>query len=51
LKKSKITYNPKGLKRNENAVQKPKIPKRDLNPKNIVIHSEGNHYWKVEKKK
>lgn len=51
MKNSKITYNPKGLKRKDNAVLKSQIPKKDLKSDNIVIKSFGVKHIKIVIKK
>jgi len=51
LKKKKITYNPKGLKRKDNVTPKKHIPEKDIKLEDIVIDTETDHYWRIEKKK
>jgi len=50
LKKKKITYNPKGLKRKNNVTPEKHIPEKDLNLEDIIIDTETDHYWRIEKK-
>ena len=46
----KVTYNPKGLKRTDNILNKNCTPRKDLATNKISIIIEDN-YWKVTKKK
>ena len=41
MKKKVVKYNKKGVKRVENTIQKPTMPKKDLNDRNTEIIIEG----------
>lgn len=51
MKKAKITYNPKGLKRADNVGANKVSPANDISLNDIIIKKEKGHYWKIEKKK
>lgn len=51
MKGKKITYNPKGLKRVDNVTPKTSLPKNDLTLKEIIIKTDKDNYWKIEKRK
>ena len=50
LKKKRITYNPKGLKRRDNVSPPKNIPTKDINIDEIIIDTDTDHYWRIVKK-
>jgi hypothetical protein len=50
LKKKKVTYNPKGLKRKDNVTPPKNVPTKDINIDEIIIDTDTDHYWRIIKK-
>lgn len=51
MKITKITYNPRGLKRVDNTSPKNTAPKKDINLNEFTIEKSKEHYWQMVKKK
>lgn len=49
MKKKKITYNAKGLKRKDSVSPPKNIPIQDININEIVIDTNTDHYWRIIK--
>ena len=49
MKKKVVKYNKKGVKRVENTIQKPTMPKKDLNDRNTEIIIEGRYIRIIKK--